>query len=156
MFLPGETHGQRSPAGNSPRGHKESDMTEHAHTSYQSLQCASHSSSIWWEFYWCYSVRVSLFYTGFIFSVPRSISRGTQFLSSRSEVSSSQLLFLIWTVLWLVLTNRILAEVKWLKKPCGFHSFPLETLLLPWKEPRLLLAEATWKRTYSAPTDSPR
>ena len=34
VFLPGESHGQRSLAGYSPWGHKESDMTEmtkHAH-----------------------------------------------------------------------------------------------------------------------------
>ena len=30
VFLPGEFHGQRSLAGYSPRGHKESDTTEHA------------------------------------------------------------------------------------------------------------------------------
>ena len=29
MFLPGKFHGQRSPAGSSPRGCKESDVTEH-------------------------------------------------------------------------------------------------------------------------------
>ena len=28
VFLPGESHGQRSLLGYSPRGHKESDMTE--------------------------------------------------------------------------------------------------------------------------------
>ena len=28
VFLPGESHGQRSPAGCSPRGHRESDTTE--------------------------------------------------------------------------------------------------------------------------------
>ena len=35
VFLPGESHGQRSLAGYSPRGHKESDTTErlmHTHT----------------------------------------------------------------------------------------------------------------------------
>ena len=32
VFLPGEFHGQRSLVGYSPWGHKESDMTEHAHT----------------------------------------------------------------------------------------------------------------------------
>ena len=32
IFLPGKFHGQRSLTGYSPRGHKESDMTEHAHT----------------------------------------------------------------------------------------------------------------------------
>ena len=31
MFLPGESHGQRSLAGYSPRGHKESDTTEQLH-----------------------------------------------------------------------------------------------------------------------------
>ena len=29
VVLPGESHGQRSLAGHSPRGHKESDATEH-------------------------------------------------------------------------------------------------------------------------------
>ena len=32
VFLPGKCHGQRSPVGYSPWGHKESDTTEHAHT----------------------------------------------------------------------------------------------------------------------------
>ena len=32
VFLPGESHGQRSLAGYSPRGHKESDTTEHSRT----------------------------------------------------------------------------------------------------------------------------
>ena len=32
VFLPGKSHGQRSLEGYSPWGHKESDMTEHAHT----------------------------------------------------------------------------------------------------------------------------
>ena len=32
VFLPGEFHGQRSLAGSSPWGRKESDATEHAHT----------------------------------------------------------------------------------------------------------------------------
>ena len=32
VFLPRESHGQRSLAGSSPRGCKESDMTEHART----------------------------------------------------------------------------------------------------------------------------
>ena len=32
LFLPGESHGQRSLTGYSPRGRKESDMTEHSHT----------------------------------------------------------------------------------------------------------------------------
>ena len=38
VFLPEEFHGQRSPAGYSPPGHKESDATEHAHTSYSCLK----------------------------------------------------------------------------------------------------------------------
>ena len=33
VFLPGESHGQRNLAGYSPRGQKESDITEDAHTS---------------------------------------------------------------------------------------------------------------------------
>ena len=32
VFLPGKSHGQRSLAGYSPWGHKESDMTEHTRT----------------------------------------------------------------------------------------------------------------------------
>ena len=32
VFLPGKSHGQRHLTGYSPRGRKESDMTEHAHT----------------------------------------------------------------------------------------------------------------------------
>ena len=32
VFLPGESQGQRSLAGCSPRGHTEPDMTEHTHT----------------------------------------------------------------------------------------------------------------------------
>ena len=35
VFLPGESHGQRSLAGYSPRGHKESDMTEQLSTAKQ-------------------------------------------------------------------------------------------------------------------------
>ena len=35
MFLPGESRGQRSLAGYSPWGHKESDTTEHPHTLQQ-------------------------------------------------------------------------------------------------------------------------
>ena len=31
VFVPGEFHGQRSPAGYSPWGCKESDVTEHTH-----------------------------------------------------------------------------------------------------------------------------
>ena len=31
VFLPGESHGQRSLVGFSPQGHKKSDMTEHTH-----------------------------------------------------------------------------------------------------------------------------
>ena len=31
VFWPGEFHGQRSLEGSSPRGHTESDMTEHTH-----------------------------------------------------------------------------------------------------------------------------
>ena len=34
VFLPGESHGQRSLAGYSPWHHKESDTTEHTHTTH--------------------------------------------------------------------------------------------------------------------------
>ena len=39
VFLPGESHGRRSLVGYSPRGHKESDMTErlHFHCSYDKI-----------------------------------------------------------------------------------------------------------------------
>ena len=41
IFLPGESHGQRSLVGYSPWGHKESDMTEHTHdTPGLDLTCA--------------------------------------------------------------------------------------------------------------------
>ena len=33
VFLPGKSHGQRSPAGCSPWGHKQSDMTERLNNS---------------------------------------------------------------------------------------------------------------------------
>ena len=40
VFLPREFHGQRSLLGYSPKGHKESDMTEHARTWWLSrTQC---------------------------------------------------------------------------------------------------------------------
>ena len=42
VFLPGESHGQRSPVSCSPQGHKESDttkVTQHAHT----------HNSLWWD-----------------------------------------------------------------------------------------------------------
>ena len=35
VFLPGKSHGQRSPVGYSWWGHKESDMTEHARTHFE-------------------------------------------------------------------------------------------------------------------------
>ena len=39
IFLPGESHGQRSLAGYSPRGHKESDTTEATqHTHREDVQ----------------------------------------------------------------------------------------------------------------------
>ena len=37
VFLPGKSHGQRSPAGYSPWGRKESDTTEHTNTNKVSL-----------------------------------------------------------------------------------------------------------------------
>ena len=41
-FLPGKFHGQRSLVGYSPRGHKESDMTEHTYTHYQNIHGVFH------------------------------------------------------------------------------------------------------------------
>ena len=40
IFLPGEFHGQRSLAGYSPWGHKESDVTKRTHTH-------THTRSVW-------------------------------------------------------------------------------------------------------------
>ena len=37
VFLPGESHGQRSLAGYSPQGHKESDMTERQYSTAKHL-----------------------------------------------------------------------------------------------------------------------
>ena len=57
VFLPGESHGQRSLAGYSPRGRKESDTTEQLHT---------HTLKLWWELSvlpvgrWCEVQRWSL------------------------------------------------------------------------------------------------
>ena len=58
MFLPGEFHGQRSPVGYSPWGHKESDMAErltHSHTmsnirdnsSYSPITLVQLKAKIW-------------------------------------------------------------------------------------------------------------
>ena len=49
VFLPGESHGQRSLAGYSPRRRKESDTTEQWSTSTGSVQSFCPSDS-WWEF----------------------------------------------------------------------------------------------------------
>ena len=47
VFSPGESHGLRSLVGWNPWGHKESDVTEHAHTPYvpNCLFCPSHTFS---------------------------------------------------------------------------------------------------------------
>ena len=39
VFLPGESHGQRSLAGYSPQGHKESDTTERLHSLHSLNDC---------------------------------------------------------------------------------------------------------------------
>ena len=44
VFLPGKFHGQRSLAGSSPKGHKESDMTKQVCTHAQLLQCLDRHS----------------------------------------------------------------------------------------------------------------
>ena len=38
VFLPGESHGQRSLAGYGPWGHKESDTTEHTHNTCSNIK----------------------------------------------------------------------------------------------------------------------
>ena len=52
VFLPGEFHGQRSPAGYSPRGHKELDTTEHTSLTSLSSRCPC--------CYWVVTATVSL------------------------------------------------------------------------------------------------
>ena len=55
VFLPGESHGQRSLAGYSPWGRKELDMTEatHAHVIYQlNLQMAIINGNTAWQMLW--------------------------------------------------------------------------------------------------------
>ena len=44
VFLPGKFHGQRNPMGYSPWGHKESDTTEHSHTSHSPLLASAAST----------------------------------------------------------------------------------------------------------------
>ena len=46
VFLPGKYHGQRSLVGYSPRGRKESDMTEHIHTTHKIFICLQKSISL--------------------------------------------------------------------------------------------------------------
>ena len=47
VFLPGESHEQRSLAGCSPWGHKELDMTKHTHTHTHTLNLLPVSDSVW-------------------------------------------------------------------------------------------------------------
>ena len=47
VFLPGKSHGQRSLAGYSPWGHKESEMTEQLILSYPLLILSIKKSSVW-------------------------------------------------------------------------------------------------------------
>ena len=47
VFLPGESHGQRSLAGYSPQGHKESDMTEQLSTAQENMQLVERGKCIW-------------------------------------------------------------------------------------------------------------
>ena len=47
VFLPGESHGQRSLADHGPWGHRESDtseVTEHAHVNYKYCKTTGHCS----------------------------------------------------------------------------------------------------------------
>ena len=53
MFLPGELHAQRSPAGYSPWGHKESDTTDGlTYTCIIGVKVATHSSVLVWKIPW--------------------------------------------------------------------------------------------------------
>ena len=47
VFLPGESHGQRSLMGYSPWGHKESDTTEHTHRKTQNSQQTPNFTTYW-------------------------------------------------------------------------------------------------------------
>ena len=51
VFLPGESHGQRSLVGNSPQGRKQLDMTEQAHTALcaSPLDFTGASNSLGWK-----------------------------------------------------------------------------------------------------------
>ena len=55
VFLSGESHGQRSPVGYSPRGRKKSDMTEQVteHSGYESHFLFG-SLMVWW--WWCVTI----------------------------------------------------------------------------------------------------
>ena len=52
VFLPGDSHGQRSLAGNSPQGRKESDMTEPLSTHSQDKRREVHRTA-WWKLRSC-------------------------------------------------------------------------------------------------------
>ena len=47
VFLPGDSQGQMSPAGYSPRGHRESDTTEHTHTRPSDADAVSKLEILW-------------------------------------------------------------------------------------------------------------
>ena len=86
VFLPGKSHGQRSLEGYSPWGHKESDMTEHAHT----LICI-------------YMPRVSLtacfLKSGGITSLESRDLQCSLPMTSDKTFETFQLCFLIWKVM---------------------------------------------------------
>ena len=52
VLLPGESHGQRSLAGYSPRGHKGSDTTERLHFHALEKEMATHSGVLAWRIPW--------------------------------------------------------------------------------------------------------
>ena len=49
VFLPGESHGQRSLAGYSPWGHKESDMTDQLSTAKYTMNDTRHTCKSLWK-----------------------------------------------------------------------------------------------------------
>ena len=52
LFLPEKSHGQRSPEGYSPWGHKESDTTEWVLMQATYTWCKGHSSKLEWKVFW--------------------------------------------------------------------------------------------------------
>ena len=63
VFLPGESHGQRSLVGNSPWGHKELDTAEQLALSHTSLSLLGHCTNLFF-IPWAFCDTVRFLYTG--------------------------------------------------------------------------------------------